>query len=800
MGSRQKTKGSLPTMADASTMAHASKRANARQNLGAAGKALGYYYGNIGDSIERRLPDAFGLGGGSDLGVGAGGGAGSYPAAGNGLYYGAGMGYGTYDRNYQVGGGAGHMGGFQYLRRYAGSAAFNHNVIAQCMMAYYGYGVVRNVIDTYANFACEGLQIDHTDKAARQFFKNWAKKVGLEERALKIFTNMFITGNVFVQRRWATLSGSDKRAMKEAKASDVDELPGGKFLIRGEKSDRTIEPGASAIDQFFSSSKAMPEEVEAASKPADSEENLPKRTDSKIPWGYTCLNPLQMERRGKKVRGRDYWVMTLSREDTIDIAKGMGMSYSKHRQELGATEVNLPAEFTRRIRKYEGSGAGYYAEVRLNDNDLAVIQEPGKFDWTDWAIPAIFPALRALSFKDCLRAMEIKACNSIINSIYLFKLGDIEKGMPAEDEHFERLADMLQAPGQTMNLIWNEAIEASVIQADVSAIMDPKKHESADRDILTALGVPEVLLGGKGGNFSNSFIGVAAVLERLEAARKAVLKWIMGEVKLVADAMKFRKVPTITFGKTSLRDQKTEQQFILNLLDRNVVSNEAVLREAGLDIEIEAAKKKEEKPLTKKSGVMERQGPFIKDDPPKPPAGAGPPGAKPAAPKSKPKTPNGRPGGSSTGPTGKQSNPRGPKGQGVAEMLEMYDSTRAMAREMLDKIEGIINEGICQAKGLRYIKQFPQEERDRLEQLCYNVFSHLPPAPQPSYNDDFVVNMLQSDAVVNVKADVLDLYTRQVAEYSAKYSKEPSRETRRQFMVSAWTQYAISTHLDNLGG
>jgi hypothetical protein len=785
-------------MADPNAMAHATQRANARHNTGGLDRASAYYYGNVGDSIERRQPDAFGLGGGSDAGTGAGGAGGSYPAAGNGLYYGAGMGYGVYDRNYQVGGGTGNVGGFQYLRRYAGSAAFNHNIMAQCMMAYYGYGIVRNVIDTYANFACEGLEVDHADKSVRNFYKNWFKKVGMKERAHKIFTNLFVTSNVFVQRRWATLDAGDKRAMKETKASEI--LHGDVFVVKGDKVDRTIDPGGSAIDQFFQSDKSMPEEVYAASKPAVDEERLPKRTDSKIPWGYTCLNPLQMERRGKKIRLKDYWVMTLSKEDTVDIAKGMGMSYNRSRHELGDTEVNLPAEFQRRIKKYEGGGAGYYAEVRLNDNDLAVIQDPGKFDWTDWAVPAIFPALRALSFKDCLRAMEIKACNSIINSIYLFKLGDIEKGMPAEEEHFERLADMLQSPGQTMNVIWNEAIEAEVVQADVTSILDPKKHESADRDILTALGVPEVLLGGKGGNFSNSFIGVAAVLERLESARDVVRQWIMGEMKLVADAMKFKKLPSVKFGKTSLRDQKAEQTFMMNLADRNVISNDSLLREAGLDAEIEVAKKKEEKPLTKKGGVMEPQGPFVKDDAPKPGA-PGVPGAKPpggAAPKAKPKTPNGRPAGTSTGPNGKQNNPRGPKGQGVAEILAMYDETRAAARTMLDQIEGIIGESILQARGLRYIKQFPREERDRLEQLCYNVFSHMPPAPEPSYNDDFVVNMLQSDAVVNVKADVLDLYTNQVAEYSSKFGKQPSRETRRQFMVSAWTQFAIHTHLDNL--
>jgi hypothetical protein len=55
--------------------------------------------------------------------------------------------------------------------------------------------------------------------------------------------------------------------------------------------------------------------------------------------------------------------------------------------------------------------------------------------------------------------------------------------------------------------------------------------------------------------------------------------------------------------------------------------------------------------------------------------------------------------------------------------------------------------------------------------------------------------MLQSDAATNIKADVLEVYTNKVAEYSKTYSKAPTREMRRQFIVSAWTQRALIDHL-----
>ncbi len=154
---------------------------------------------------------------------------------------------------------------------------------------------------------------------------------------------------------------------------------------------------------------------------------------------------------------------------------------------------------------------------------------------------------------------------------------------------------MLQQPGQTLNVLWNEAIEAEVIQADTKGIFDTKKHESADKDILTALGIPEVLIGGKGGNFSNSFISVATVLERLKSYRDQAKDWLMGEIKVIADAMDFKKLPTVKFGRTSLTDEKAHQTFLLSLYDRGILSGETVLNEANTTAEIEATKMKEEK-------------------------------------------------------------------------------------------------------------------------------------------------------------------------------------------------------------
>jgi len=793
---RQVREDAISRTAGADSMLTATSRAND------TARSKAYFYGNLGDSVERRMGGGDHLlGGGNDSFDGAFGPNSSWQAQGFGNYFGTGLinGYGRMNSGIHSGGG----GGFTYLRRFSSNSVFNHQLISQCMLAYLGYGVVRNIIDLYSDFATEGISIDHPDESVRNFYKTWATKVDLRDRVHSLFLNLFVSGNVFVHRRWATLSTQEKRAMKSAQgAENINDM----LIIRGNSKDTTIEGREGGFIDWFLEQKEIhlsddDKNGKAIGKAPESpqDEQMPKNPKKRIPWGYTFLNPLQMELRGRKLRGDHYWIMAIDKRDTLDFARGIGF-YSSYNQDLGTTEMNLPKEFLNRIQRYSGPGAGYSAEVKLSREELSVLQAPGKWDWFDWAVPFCYPALRALSFKDCIRNMEMKACQSVINSIFLFKLGNIEKGMPAEDEHFERLADMLQMPGQALNILWNEAIEADVIQADVKGIFDDGKHQSADKDILTALGIPEVLIGGKGGNFSNSFIAVSTVLERLESYRNKVHAWLMNELKIIADSMGFKKLPTVRFGRTSLKDEKSHQAFMTGLYDRGILSADSLLTEGGTTAEIEASKMKEEKKKYKEKDIFEPKGPFVKDPKPVP----GTPGAKPpgGATKPKPKTPNGRPTNTSTGPTGKQSNPRGPKGQNVAFILETQEILLRRGRAMLDQLETFISDRVLSSKArenpnLRHVKNLRAQERERLEWLIYNVFSHMPPPPdeEVKLKDDFIVNMLRSDACEDVKVDVFSTYTDKVVEYSKTYGKSPTREMRRQFMVSAWTQQAIMQHV-----
>jgi hypothetical protein len=307
------------SMASATVMLNATARANPGDN-----QAQAYYYGNLGDSIERRVGDGYGmLGGGNDYWQGTYGVGGSWPANGYGNYFGAGLLNGDGRMFSGAHGGGGHGGGFQYLKRLSTHSAFNHNIIAACMSAYHGYGVVRNIIDLYADFASEGLEIHHPDKSVENFYRAWFKKIGGKERIHSMFANLFMGGQVFVHRRWATLSNKEKNQMKRAEAT---EAVGDTLIARGKKKDTVISAEAYSFLAAYLMGKdvAEPENLDkvTADAPSPRNEEPPEPQGTKIPWGYTYLNPLQMEVRGKKIRGKHYWIMAVDKKDSMDIAVG----------------------------------------------------------------------------------------------------------------------------------------------------------------------------------------------------------------------------------------------------------------------------------------------------------------------------------------------------------------------------------------------------------------------------------------------------------------------------------------------
>jgi hypothetical protein len=764
MAAKKKATGKVPVkLVDPFTMLRATQKANSKY-IRAEAHGFG---GNLGDSIERRLSPYGGnsfLGGSSGyVGEGAWGIAGTWNAQSNGMQYGAGQ----FGRSGPWSG-FGNQG-FFYLRSMASNSSFNHSIIAQCIMAFLNFGIINRVVNIYADFATEGLEIQHENPEVRNFINAWAEKVQLRDRVRNFFMTMLAGGQVFIHRRWATLS-----------KSDINDLQ--KYNYKVFANDLYVD--ADGVDKKIKA--ATGEKLPVDSEIFFSDTQTPSNEEKLIPWGYTALNQLQMDKRGEKFADASRWVLLLSPRDVSNLERWVSGG------NLGSSNHTLPPEirikWEQKLTKTDPK-TGYGGELELTRDELYVIHD-SKFDWFDWAVPFVWPALEHVGFKKCLRAMEMRACETVINTIFLFKLGDLEHGMPAEEEHFERLGDMLQMPGNTMNIIWGENIEAEVLQADVAKLFDPKKHESADRDILMALGIPAVLLGGTGASFSSSFVAVAAVLERLESAREAMTNWIATELKLLSDAVGFDKLPSIKWGRSSLRDETQWLNLVMGLADRGLLSKETLLNEFNISdfaTELNLQRTEQKKIAKEAPEVMPAQGPFVKN-----PDGRGMEAAAKI---------NGRPTGSKTKDTVSvpkpQMNKRPPVG---GSEFEAYEEFKSMGEEWLNLIEKTVSDRFIKQKGLKYVKEAKRPDRDNLENLISHIFSHIPAQRPQSVNvDDYIVNLIKSNTLDHIKAEVLNIYHEKIAKYAAKFGKEPSKEHKRQFLVSSWSLVAMNSVQSPLG-
>lgn len=565
--------------------------------------------------------------------------------------------------------------------------------MAFAVEAYKGFGVVKNVVDLMCNFASEGIKIIHPRPSIQRFYQRWADAVDLQGRVKDALRQYYKTSNVFIYTTMGKIDDIAYKKMKNARgAKDAD-------LV--DTNDPILKRRRQIID-------------EEKSKPAGERE---------IPWRYTLLNPFQMDVRGNKYFGGSEWVFVLD-EDT---KQKLGEKDGTKSESLDETEVNLPPEFA----SMEEGGI-----IKLDQAKLYTLHYM-KDDHEDWADPMVWPVMNDIMYKNQLRAMDMSVANSVINAITIFKLGNIEKGYVPPESHFRKLSEMLRTPTYAQQIVWNDAIEMESNYPPIEKILSIEKYKSVDRDILAGLGVPSILVdGAEGGSFSNAFLQVRTLLERLEEGRNEVLKWIDKQLRIIANVMGHRDIPIVKFGQMSLRDENAEKQLIVGLLDRNIISAERVHEVFDIETEIEIERMKKEKELADSDEIFVKFGPFkdpmnmmdseetmkldfkqkrtLQDDKVKqaPTAPGIRPGQQPGV-----KRINGRPPGSKV-PQQKKRETK-PKGMGGEEYFA--------AAKLRDAVESKVTSLMARLKGVKHKKSLSLEDRSNIEVMTFGTLLAIEP-------------------------------------------------------------------------
>ncbi len=585
------------------------------------------------------------------------------------------------------------------------------DVVNACRTSYFRVGIVRNVIDMMTDFASEDLRIVHPDKKIEAFLRVWMKKAAILEAVDEFIRHFLLDGNVVIKRVTAQLTQPVENQWMEHRAS------------------------AEADQKLYTE---------------------PSPNKREIPWKYIFLNVAALE-----------WIdadtskLTGKKQLAFRVAPGIANALTKPSSDFRNKLVDrIPKEVmdTITIKK---------SNLVPLDMEKLYVAHNKKDSWDDWAWPFLYAVLSEIKLREKLQQADRSAIDGVINVIRIWKLGDHKEGILPTAAVTQRLSDILEqnTGGGTMDIVWDSMIECQELYPPVDKILGSEKYEQVNRDILIGLGVPEVLIGGQGSNFSNSWIQLRTLVEKLEYVRTRVEDWLMGEISALCKAMDITTLPTVRFNQMNLEDENITRKLIVGLLDRGVISVEAVLQAYGEDYLIEVQRMSEEAKVFKKMGI-EPKSPL---DQPEPTIPGG------AAPKKKKK---------STNPQGKP-----PKEKTVMMKTRTANPRRSAGGlsvkglDAVDAIDEYVIPVYMESIGVSNARKLTSEQKEDINNIRVHVLSCI--KPTDSLDEEKILDTAEN-GISN--PEVVRSIRYATKEFLDSHSVEPTLSQRKRLEALAWAE------------
>jgi hypothetical protein len=83
---------------------------------------------------------------------------------------------------------------------------------------YHSVGLVRNIVDLMADFACQGVRLTHPNPRIQKFYRNWFKKIRGKERSERFLNYLYRLGNVPVRVQMAKVDVKTERVLYKTSA------------------------------------------------------------------------------------------------------------------------------------------------------------------------------------------------------------------------------------------------------------------------------------------------------------------------------------------------------------------------------------------------------------------------------------------------------------------------------------------------------------------------------------------------------------------------------------------------------
>jgi hypothetical protein len=431
---------------------------------------------------------------------------------------------------------------YDYFRTADSIPTSPEKVIDMCMAAYSKIGIVRNVIDLMADFACQGIRIQHPIKSQERFLNKWFRKVRGKERSERFLNLLYRSANVFVysmygrvpakiQKKWKSTTGEIR--LEEAKTKNLE-----------------------------------------------------------IPLQYSFLNPSCIAIVGGEfasLSDNNRYALKLDRLRTsIDFYGGGDEVLEKLFEEVRQkVDPSLLQSVDKKSQYFplpkERTSAYFYK----------------KDDWKSWAEPMVYPILNDLILLEKMKLADMSALDGAISNIRLWNMGHLDgpKGsiIPTKAT-LDKLRNILanSVGGGTLELVWGPELKFTESSTNVHQFLGSEKYKPILDAIYDGLGIPQTLRSGTANTNTNTTMALKTLIERLQYARDILLEFWNEQLKIVQQAMGFKQEAKVVFENMTLSDEAAEKKLLMDLADRDIISMESLREKFNIQDNIETKRVRKE--------------------------------------------------------------------------------------------------------------------------------------------------------------------------------------------------------------
>ena len=220
------------------------------------------------------------------------------------------------------------------------------------------------------------------------------------------------------------------------------------------------------------------------------------------------------------------------------------------------------------------------------DPQKTMVYHYKKDDWQRWAFPMIYSIMDDITVIEKLKLADMAALDGAISNIRIFKLGSLEHKIAPTKAAAGKLANILgnNVGGGTMDLVWGPDIELLESRTNVQQFLGEAKYTPHLNSVYAGLGIPPTLTGTYGAaGTTNNFISLKTLTQRLQYGRDVLTEFWEREIALVQKAMGFRSPAKVEFDRMDLSNEEAEKSLLIQLADRNIVSDELIQTRFGFD-------------------------------------------------------------------------------------------------------------------------------------------------------------------------------------------------------------------------